>query len=176
MFQSLRDTYLHHLIRSIATEDRKEETVKSMDVYLGNVHVSPIARQWNTFEYSSEKELKKLGDFGSVHKMSKNYNELAEEKIEKQAMMEALFGTQYWMESYVKNPYLYVTDHDSDFEGEKGIVLKDQFKKMFYINYKKYQDIIKQVEETAKKQVKEVKPITRVKTVMKKVAKAKKDK
>ena len=45
-------------------------------------------------------------------------------------MMEALFGTQLWTEHYVKNPFLYVTDHDSDFEGEKGIILKDHFKKV----------------------------------------------
>lgn len=77
--------------------------------------------------------------------MKVDYNELAEDKIEKQAMLEALFGTQLWSESYVKNPYIYVTDHDTDFEGEKGIHLKDHFKKVFYLNYTKYINIIEKV-------------------------------
>ncbi len=30
-------------------------------------------------------------------------------------MLEALFGTQMWSEPYVKNPFIYVSDHESDF-------------------------------------------------------------
>jgi hypothetical protein len=77
--------------------------------------------------------------------MKTDHSELAENRIEKQAMMEALFDTQIWSEPYIKNPFIYVTDHDSDFQGEKGIHLRDHFKKVFYINYKKYSDIIKKV-------------------------------
>ena len=71
--------------------------------------------------------------------------ESAEDKIEKQALMEALFGSQIWSEPYIRNPFIYVTDNDSDFAGDQGIHLKDHFKKVFYINYNKYQKIIKQV-------------------------------
>jgi hypothetical protein len=70
---------------------------------------------------------------------------LAEDKIEKQAMMEALFDTQLWSEPYVRNPFIYVTDNDSDFAGEKGILLKDHFKKVFYINYMKYKNVVDKV-------------------------------
>lgn len=74
-----------------------------------------------------------------------DYTEPAEHKIEKQAMMEALFTTQLWSEPYVKNPYMYVSDHDSDFAGEKGLVHRDHFKKVFYLNFNKYKDIIERV-------------------------------
>ena len=84
-------------------------------------------------------------DFDSIHRTKNNYEELAEDKIEKQAMMEALFDTQLWSEPYVRNPFIYVTDNDSDFSGEKGILLKDHFKKVFYINYMKYKNVIDKV-------------------------------
>lgn len=70
---------------------------------------------------------------------------MAEDKIEKQALMEALFQTQLWSEPYVKNPFIYVTDHDSDFDGDKGIKLREMFKKVFFMNYQKYTDIINKV-------------------------------
>ena len=50
-------------------------------------------------------------------------------------MLEAIFGTQLWSEPYVKNPYIYVTDHDADLEGEKGVHYRDHFKKVFYLNF-----------------------------------------
>ncbi len=78
--------------------------------------------------------------------MKMDDNESAENRIEKQAMLEAIFGSEIWSETYIKNPFLYVTDLDSDFQGPNGIQLYDLFKKMFYINYTKYTDIIKKVE------------------------------
>lgn len=83
-----------------------------------------------------------LSDF---HKMNYNMDELAEHKIEKQALIEVLFQTQVWSEPYVKNPFLYITDNDADFEGEKGFQLKENLKKVFYLNYKKYQGIVEKV-------------------------------
>lgn len=77
--------------------------------------------------------------------MQVDKDEMAEYKIEKQAMLEVLFGTQCWGEEYVKNPYIYVTDLESDFQGEQGIHLRDHFKKVFYLNYQKYMGIVKQV-------------------------------
>ena len=52
--------------------------------------------------------------------MRYDIDETVEEKLAKQALLEALFETQLWMEPYVSNPWLYITDNDSDFEGEKG--------------------------------------------------------
>ena len=72
-------------------------------------------------------------------------NEKPEELVEKHALLEALFQTQFWSEPYVKNPFMYVTDHDSDFAGERGTQLKDHLKKMFYMNYRKYEEIIDRV-------------------------------
>ena len=57
-------------------------------------------------------------NFDNIHKMKSNYDESAEEKIEKQAMMEVLFNTQCWSEPYVRNPFIYISDHDSDYIGE----------------------------------------------------------
>lgn len=77
--------------------------------------------------------------------MSMNFEELAEDKLEKQALLEVLFDTQLWAEPYVKNPYIYVTDNDSDFQGAQGVHLKDHFKKCFYLNYQKYKKIVDSV-------------------------------
>ena len=56
----------------------------------------------------------------------------AEEKIAKQALLEALFETQLWMEPYVKNPFIYISDYDGDFKGEKGEKLLGYFKRVFF--------------------------------------------
>ena len=64
--------------------------------------------------------------------MQYNIEESAEEKIAKHALLEALFKTQLWSEPYVKNPFIYVSDHDSDFAGERGEKLKEYLKKVFY--------------------------------------------
>ena len=45
----------------------------------------------------------------------------------------------------MRNPFIYVTDNYSDFAGDQGVHLKDYFKKVFYLNYNKYQKIIKEV-------------------------------
>lgn len=45
----------------------------------------------------------------------------------------------------MQNPYIYVTDHNSDFEGEKGVHLKDHFKKVFMMNYQKYHKVVEKV-------------------------------
>ena len=68
--------------------------------------------------------------------------EAAEEKIAKHAILEALFQTQLWMEPYVTNPFIYITDNDSDFKGEKGKVLKEYFKKVFYQQYTKAREAV----------------------------------
>ena len=72
-----------------------------------------------------------------------NTNEVAaEEKIAKHALLEALFETQLWMEPYVSNPFIYITDHDSDFQGDSGVKLKEYFKRVFLSQYKKYSRIV----------------------------------
>ena len=71
-------------------------------------------------------------DYIKLSQMRYNIDEPAEEKLAKQALLEALFETQLWSESYVKNPFIYISDHESDFVGEKGAKLKDYFKKVFF--------------------------------------------
>lgn len=59
--------------------------------------------------------------------------------------MEVLFGSQIWSEPYVKNPFIYITDNDVDFKGPAGILLRDHFKKVFFMNYQKYNEIVSNV-------------------------------
>jgi hypothetical protein len=94
---------------------------KTINVYMGSMHVSPVSRLWKTnltgiggFD-TKKKEYEGFTDFENIHKMNFNLEETAEEKIEKQALLEALFQTQIWMEPYVKNPFIYITDADSEF-------------------------------------------------------------
>jgi hypothetical protein len=68
--------------------------------------------------------------------------EKAEAKIAKQALLEALFQTKLWTEPYVANPFIYVTDKESDFQGEDGRKLKDYFTKVFYAQHKKYKEAV----------------------------------
>jgi hypothetical protein len=55
IFQKRRDEYIFAMLKKIASEEsvpnEQGETappIKTIDVYLGNMHVSPIARLWNT--------------------------------------------------------------------------------------------------------------------------------
>ena len=69
-------------------------------------------------------------DYISTCQFVYNLDEKAEAKIAKQALLEALFCTQLWTEPYVVNPFIYVTDKDSDFQGSDN--LKEYFTKVFY--------------------------------------------
>ena len=42
-------------------------------------------------------------NFETIHQMKNDVTELAEDKIEKQALLEVLFDTQLWSEPYVRN-------------------------------------------------------------------------
>mgnify|MGYP006889530076 CR=1 FL=1 len=66
----------------------------------------------------------------------------AEEKIAKHALLEAIFGTELWAEPYVKNPFIYITDHESDFAGDEGKKLETYFRKVFLQQYRKYKKAI----------------------------------
>ena len=188
VFLKHRDEYMYSMIRKIADEGQimaqspnNTPPIKTIDVYLGNFHVSPISRLWNTqttnlgakdikqkektqqqdddaetqgdgeeenrgrgrkLALKRKQEKKSLEnqiiDFDMIHQIDQKRNEMAEDKIEKQALMEALFGSQIWSEPYVRNPFIYVTDNDVDFAGDQGVHLKDHFKKVFYLNYTKY--------------------------------------
>ena len=59
-------------------------------------------------------------DYIKLSQMRFDIQEPVEEKLAKQALLEALFESQLWMEPYVRNPFIYITDHESDFETEKG--------------------------------------------------------
>ena len=54
-------------------------------------------------------------DYVSLSQMKYNMDEPVEEKLAKQALLEAMFETQIWQEPYINNPFIYITDHDSDF-------------------------------------------------------------
>lgn len=72
-----------------------------------------------------------------------NNTESAEDQIEKQALLEAMMQTRIWNEPYVeKNPFLYITPREKDFEGEKGKKLFNQFKKIFYNKYQMYHEVV----------------------------------
>ena len=138
----------------------KDEGLSSITAYLGNLQIKPVSRVWNTYkldrDYShaehkapsvhemkprsvllrkKEKKQKKrpfILDYVKLSSMEYNIEEKVEEKIAKHALLEALFQTQLWMEPYVTNPFIYVTDYDSDFDGERGKAFKDYMKKVFY--------------------------------------------
>ncbi len=46
------------------------------------------------------------------------------------------------MEPYIVNPFIYITDHDSDFKGPEGVKLKEYFKRVFLSQYTKYRKIV----------------------------------
>jgi ABC-type dipeptide/oligopeptide/nickel transport system ATPase component len=56
VFQQPKDEYMHAIIRSII-EDDKNQKVKVLNVYLANLHVSPLARMWNTNSLGSSKQV-----------------------------------------------------------------------------------------------------------------------
>lgn len=119
IFQKLRDQYLESYIRKVV-EENTNNSLEVVDVYLGNWHVSPLSRLWNTnlssvssqqahiekskAENTSKRGksvllprksvLKKSNDFDDIHKVDLyKTKETAEEIIEKHAMLEALFQT-----------------------------------------------------------------------------------
>jgi hypothetical protein len=47
VFQKFRDSYLESYMRKVVVENQPEH-LKTVDVYMGNFHVSPVSRLWNT--------------------------------------------------------------------------------------------------------------------------------
>lgn len=98
VFLKPKDEYLNAIIRNIADDDPRENP-EAMSVYTGNVHVSPVARIWNTNTLGKPKQRPKdskgtnFTSFMDIHKMTYDVEENAEVKIEKQALLEALFQT-----------------------------------------------------------------------------------
>lgn len=57
-----------------------------------------------------------------------------EEKIEKHALLENIFGTKMWEQNYIKNKFPYINeDFNSLGEGDKLAI-----EKLFFANYNKY--------------------------------------
>jgi len=118
-----------------ASQAAEDDAPTEIVSYLGNVHVSPIARIWNTrdeAQYRQEISTEKEGgrriarnrsaqissgtvddriQFAKMMYIYRKKNlESAEQQIQKQALLEALFQTQLWNEPYVReNPFLYIT-------------------------------------------------------------------
>ena len=46
------------------------------------------------------------------------------------------------MEPYVTNPFIYISDNDSDFEDARGRQLKEYFKRVFYQQYNKGKEAV----------------------------------
>ncbi len=47
MFLKFRDEYTESMIRKIV-EENAQNSISAVDVYMGNWHVSPVSRLWNT--------------------------------------------------------------------------------------------------------------------------------
>jgi hypothetical protein len=49
VFLKFKDEYMQAMIRTVLVENEsEEEKIGNIDVYLGNMHVSPLSRLWNT--------------------------------------------------------------------------------------------------------------------------------
>lgn len=70
IFQKYRDEYMEALIYNVATN--AQDLPETIDVYLGNIHISPMSRLWNTRSHISSKD-KKSGTFGNIHMFNQNY-------------------------------------------------------------------------------------------------------
>lgn len=66
-----------------------------------------------------------------------------DDQIRKQALLEALCGTKIWTEIYLHdNPFIYITPRKQDISGEKGRLILNKFKNIFYESYTMYHDIL----------------------------------
>lgn len=153
-----------------ATQDEEDGPTEIVS-YLGNIHISPLARSWNPRDEAQsrqEEPTEKQGgrrlarnrspqsssgtpdhrrEFAKMMYVYRKKNvESAEQQIQKQALLEALFQTQIWDQPYVReNPFIYITPRSQDFETETGQQLKSQFKKIFFTAFHKYKSIIDKV-------------------------------
>ena len=106
---------------------------ETVNAFLGNLHVKPLSRIWQTTKTRSAVEVSdpqmgggRNGGSKTIKKpLSLNYlehcklpgmydltKEKAEIKISKHALLEALFGTQVWAADYIRNPFIYITDNE----------------------------------------------------------------
>jgi len=104
---------LLHEVANVADSGDDSQGYQSISCYLGNLHLSPIQRMWNTSKnsapgFAENPEAKKKSVLlknrpKKKHNYELNYlnqcrlemrsDETAEEKIAKQALLEALFQT-----------------------------------------------------------------------------------
>ena len=157
------------------TEAQKEGNQKEKDifVFVGNIHTEPIEAIWKrndskdedagekqgrrTLKLKSRKEREvekaklKLEDIrlglGELIYIYRDMNkESADHYIKKQALLEALFSTQVWGESYVRdNQFFYITPNKKDLDPDGEKYLLNQFKKIFLKSYRMYSSILNKV-------------------------------
>lgn len=78
IFQKPKDEYMHALIRSVI-EDESNKSMEALNVYLPTLHVSPIARMWNTNTLGSSKQVgtdKNLQEKGGDHNDYKDFSQV----------------------------------------------------------------------------------------------------
>ena len=159
VFSEPRDQYIASFLHEVCNETKDGEGYSQVNAYIGNVHVKPISRLWQTAKSKSSLSVSEPKSVGAKKKnrISLNYidhcrlpdiysndpnSEKAEIKISKHALLEALFQTKAWMQPYVRNPFIYISDNDSDFNSPEGQQLNNYFKRVFYDQFTKYNNAL----------------------------------
>ena len=59
IFQQRKDQYLEAFIRSVFEDTETNSTeIRQADAYIGNIHVSPVSRLWNTNKTRKDSKMK----------------------------------------------------------------------------------------------------------------------
>lgn len=122
IFNTPRDLYMSAMLRNIL------KTCPSVLAYVGSPHFLPIQNYW-------------IGppngvDFKTVVTIPKRIiHESNEDLIEKQAIFDVLLNSKVWSDIYVTNPFTYLQDDIAKISQNE----LDSFKRIFYINTKKYE-------------------------------------
>lgn len=122
------DVYLKVLLDEI----KKNNPEKEIDVFLQSTFYQPFQRYYevskhNTFEWKDAFALPPTPEAESDEVM-----------IEKHALLDLLNGTKIWDLNYVSNPFPYLREDYEKLKEED----KKELKKIFYANYKKYENIM----------------------------------
>jgi hypothetical protein len=121
------DVYLKVLLDEISRNNPEKE----IDVFVQSVYFHPFKKYYE----ASKQSLFEWKDAFVLPPIPETESD--EAMIEKHALLDLLYGTKIWESGYVYNPFPYLREDYEELKEED----KNELKKIFYSNYKKYENI-----------------------------------
>ncbi|KRX06731.1 hypothetical protein PPERSA_09133 [Pseudocohnilembus persalinus] len=133
IFQQPVDFYLYYLIQQQTFRD----DVDSLSCYVSQQHIEPLKIISQYYGEEGFCKTETFQQFMQIHKADSSQTSYDAEAIEKHALLEVIFGTDLWNQSFIVNQFPYISeDYLALTENDKI-----QIQKIYFTQLQKYQKL-----------------------------------